>query len=106
MRLPPLIGWYQHLFETHFVLALMLGIVVAVVAVLLFRFALKVFVLFLILALLALGVSYLLQGEDETERALREGIGEEQAAPGGEGAPPAPDASPAPAPASEPKKPR
>lgn len=89
MRLPPLIAWYQHLLDTQLVLAVLLGIVLVAIGVLLFRAALQLFLLFLILLLIAIGASYLFQGEAATEEDLRQGAREIQEALEGGDPPPA-----------------
>jgi len=78
--LPPLIAWYQRLLDTHLVLAVLLGLVVAAIGILLFREALKWFLVFLLLLLIAIGASYLFLGEAATEEELREGAREIQEA--------------------------
>lgn len=103
MRLPPLIAWYQHLLDTQLVLAVLLGIVLVAIGVLLFRAALQLFLIFLILLLIAIGASYLFQGEAATEEDLRQGAREiqealedEEAAAADPGAAPPPPREPPP----------
>lgn len=90
MRLPPLLAWYGHLFETQLVLAVLLGIVLIAIGVILLRIALQLFLAFLILLLIAIGASYLFQGEAKTEHDLRQGARELQEAIEGEQPPAAP----------------
>lgn len=105
MRLPPLIAWYQHLLDTHWVLAVLLGLVLVAIGVVLFRAALQLFLIFLILLLIAIGASYLVQGEAATEQDLRQGAREvQEALEGGEPAPSANGAAPPPPPS--PRTPR
>jgi membrane protein implicated in regulation of membrane protease activity len=76
MRLPPLIAWFMRQFDESPVLAVLIALAVVLVALVLARMALKLLLLFAILLALAIGASYLLLGEEKTERALRKGARE------------------------------
>jgi hypothetical protein len=60
---------------------------VVLIALVLLRVALNLFLVFVLLLLLALGGSYLFLGEERTERALEEGLEQIQSQPEGAPAP-------------------
>ncbi len=76
MSLPPLLARYLAWFDTSPVLAVLVGLGVLILAFLLLRMALKVFLLFVILLVIAIVGSYFYLGADKTEDALRHGAEE------------------------------
>jgi hypothetical protein len=76
MSLPPLLDWFTRQFDESPILAVLIALGVLLVAVVLARIAMKLLLLFVILLAVAIGVSYLFAGEEETERVLRKGAGE------------------------------
>jgi len=75
-NLPPLLQDYVNYFDQSPVMAVLLGLVVVLVAVALLRVALKLFLFFIILMVVALVASYFFMGEDSTNDALRRGAQE------------------------------
>lgn len=72
-KLPPLLQDYVNYFDTNPLLAVVLGVLLAVIAVALLRVAMKLFVFFLVLLAVALVASYFFVGEEATNDALRRG---------------------------------
>lgn len=76
MRIPPLVAWFSRQFDESPVTAVLIALAVLLVALVLARMALKLLLVFVLLVALAIGASYLFAGEEQTERALREGAQE------------------------------
>jgi ABC-type transport system involved in cytochrome bd biosynthesis fused ATPase/permease subunit len=67
---------YLAYFDQSPVMAVLLGLAVLLVAVALLRVALKLFLFFIILMVVALVASYFFVGEEDTNEALRRGADE------------------------------
>lgn len=108
VTLPPLLARWLAWFEISPVPALLVALAVVLVGLILLRVALKLFLIFVLLLLLALGGSYLILGEERTERALEEGLEQVQPRPDADADPATgPDAAGASNPdADAPKTPR
>jgi membrane protein implicated in regulation of membrane protease activity len=78
VSLPPLLARYLAWFDTSPVLAVLVGLGVLILAFLLLRMALKVFLFFVILLVIAIVGSYFYLGAEQTEEALRQGVEEAQ----------------------------
>ncbi|MHC4837400.1 MAG: hypothetical protein ACYTF3_04350 [Planctomycetota bacterium] len=76
VQLPPLLDDYLAYFDQSPVLAVLLGLAILLVAVALLRVALKLFLFFIILMVVALVASYFFVGEESTNDALRRGADE------------------------------
>lgn len=76
VQLPPLLDDYLAYFDQSPVMAVLLGLAILLVAVALLRVALKLFLFFIILMVVALVASYFFVGEESTNDALRRGADE------------------------------
>jgi hypothetical protein len=72
--LPPLLERFTHWFDQSPVPASLVALAVAVVAVALLRMALKFFLVFLLVLMIAILGSYLFMGEEETGDAIKDGV--------------------------------
>lgn len=76
VQLPPLLDDYLAYFDQSPVMAVLLGLAILLVAVALLRVALKLFLFFIMLMVVALVASYFFVGEESTNDALRRGADE------------------------------
>ena len=101
--LPPLLERFVHWFDQSPVPASLVALALAVVAIALLRMALKFFLVFLLVLMIAILGSYLFMGEDETGEVIKDGVYEIADPPLGDpsGVGPGPEEAPDPGPGVE-----